>query len=75
MLQVICTSYTKTKDGLVLRNNWIEEFYSREEVIENLQKFEIDLSDWLFPEKGLSGIVEGKMSIPNVVIHCRILKF
>ena len=75
MLQVIYTSYTNTQDGLVLRNNWIDKYTNPSDAIEDLSKFKIDVSDWVFPSNCISNILVGTMGVPNVIIHCRIVTF
>jgi len=69
MKKLICTSYNNTENGLVLRNNWIEEYS-----IESLNKWNI-LEYKISPETGLSHILKGIMEIPNVIIHVRILEY
>ena len=44
MIKVIYTSYTNTKEGLVLRNNWIDKYNTQSDVLEDLSKFKIDIS-------------------------------
>ena len=75
MIKVIYTSYINTKEGLVLRNNWIDKYNTQSDAIEDLSKFKIDISDWEFPTNCISNILVGTMSIPNVILHCRIVTF
>ena len=72
---LICTSYTETENGLVLRNNWTEATQENElgaiEEKWGLSK-EFSLS---FPKnEWYSRIYEGRMELPNVVIHVRKLR-
>ena len=80
-MKAICTSYTKTDKGLVLRNNWIETL--EEEYLEMfLYKFLKDKSNLEFEvrtvklfikAKKISNIIEGETELDNVIIHIRIL--
>ena len=80
-MKAICTSYTKTDKGLVLRNNWIETL--EEEYLEMfLSKFLKDKSNLEFEvrtvklfikAKKIPNIIEGETELDNVIIHIRIL--
>ena len=75
MYQLICTSFTKTKNGLVLRNNWIEGVMSDKDLLEIVEKWKLP-QDFKYQSKNsISNCLEGKMDIENVVIHVRIIKF
>lgn len=69
-MKTICTSYTKTDKGLVLRNNWIDVILDEDHLKDYLSIFGIEV-----PKKKLkiSDILEGEMDLENVVIHIRIL--
>ena len=83
-MKAICTSYNKTDKGLVLRNNWVDEVgmveYELKEYLSNYFENTEELiyvvkSSLLKVEgKGYSEVIEGKMSLDNVVIHIRIVK-
>ena len=45
MYQLICTSYNETKEGLVLRNNWIETVNNDEQLLELVQKWNLPLPE------------------------------
>lgn len=71
--QIICTSYTETEKGLVLRNNWVEPCVSDENLKFLIKKYNLP-NDFPYPIKGsISDILCGKMDLENVVIHIRIV--
>lgn len=82
-MKAICTSYNKTDKGLVLRNNWIDEVGMTEyELKEYLSNYFESLEELIYvakssllkiKNKGYSEIIEGNMSLDNVVIHIRIV--
>lgn len=75
MYQLICTSYTETEQGLVLRNNWIEAALNDKYMLELIEKWQLP-NDFKYPAKGsISSILHGKMDIDKVVIHVRIVRF
>lgn len=75
MYQLICTSYTETEQGLVLRNNWIESVFDNDYMLELVEKWQLP-SDFKYPAKNsISNVLEGKMGIDNLVIHVRIVRF
>jgi hypothetical protein len=75
MYQLICSSYTESEYGLVLRNNWVEAAFTDQDVLNCVEKWKLT-SDFRYPAKGsISNILTGKMEIDNVVIHVRIVKF
>ena len=75
MFQLICTSYNETEQGLVLRNNWIENNVTSDRLIELINKWGLP-DDFQYPSKGsISNILCGKMDIDNVVICVRIIRF
>lgn len=76
MYQVICTSYTETEQGLVLRNNWIETVSGDADMVKFIDKYQLP-NDFPYPSKSsISNILIGKMSnVDNVVIHARIVRF
>lgn len=75
MYQLICTSYNETKQGLVLRNNWIETVENDEKLIEIIKCWELP-NDFKYPARNsISNILHGKMKIDSVVIHIRIIRF
>ena len=75
MYTVIITSYNETKQGLVLRNNWIDVFTNDNQLTEYLEKFKIPL-DFKYPSKNsVSDILIGEMELDNVCVHVRIVKF
>lgn len=75
MYKLICTSYNKEENKLVLRNNWTEEVENENHLMEILKKWKIK-NDFKYPSKNsISEILEGEMNVPNIVIHVRILKF
>ena len=72
---LICTSYTETPNGLVLRNNWIEVAEDDFQLMEILNNFSIDTT-FPYPSKNsVSEILTGKMGLDNVIIHARLLRF
>jgi hypothetical protein len=74
MFQIICTSYNETEQGLVLRNNWIEENVTPSYFQDLLGKWEI--SNYEFQKCGsVSKIYTGKMQLDKVVIHIRVVRF
>lgn len=84
MNKIIITSYTKQADGsLVLRNNFLENFITKEEArfVLLAKGFNIkDFPDWLvnesnLPKGKLSYILESQEQSLNIVYHCRILTF
>ena len=75
MYKLICTSYNKEENKLVLRNNWTEKVENENHLMEILKKWKIK-NDFKYPSKNsISEILEGEMNVPNIVIHVRILKF
>ncbi|MDD3972822.1 MAG: hypothetical protein PHC31_13050 [Clostridia bacterium] len=75
MYQLICTSYTETEQGLVLRNNWIEAVFDDKYMLDLIEKWQLP-NDFKYPAKGsISSILHGKMDIDKVVIHVRIVRF
>jgi hypothetical protein len=75
MYQLICSSYTETEQGLVLRNNWIEAVLDDKYMLELIEKWQLP-NDFKYPAKGsISNIIHGKMDIDNVSIHIRIVRF
>ena len=75
MFQLICTSYNKTEQGLVLRNNWIENNLTSDRLIELINKWELP-DDFQYPlKRSISNVLCGKMDIDNVIIHVRIIRF
>lgn len=84
MNKIIITSYTKQADGsLVLRNNFLENFSTKEEAIFVLLSRgfnSCDFPSWLvdessLPKNKLSYILESQEQSSNIVYHCRILTF
>ena len=83
-MKAICTSYNKTDKGLVLRNNWVDEVgmveYELKEYLSNYFEnteeliYVVKSSLLKVEDKGYSEVIEGKMSLDNVVIHIRIVK-
>ena len=83
-MKAICTSYNKTDKGLVLRNNWVDEVGMVEyELKEYLSNYFENLEELIYvvkssllkvKNKGYSEVIEGNMSLDNVVIHIRIVK-
>ena len=75
MFKLICTSYNETENGLVLRNNWMEDCKNDSHLSEFINKWELP-DDFKYPSKGsISNILCGKMDLDNVVIHVRIIRF
>lgn len=75
MFKLICTSYNETQNGLVLRNNWMENCENDSHLSELINKWELP-DDFTYPSKGsISNILCGKMDLPNVQIHVRIIRF
>lgn len=75
MYKLICTSYTETEQGLVLRNNWIESVFDNDYMLGFINKWKLP-SDFKYPAKNsISNVLEGKMDIYNIVIHVRIVRF
>jgi len=75
MYQLICSSYTETEQGSVLRNNWIEAVMDDNRMLELIEKWQLP-NDFRYPGKGsISDVLEGKMDIDNVIIHVRIVRF
>ena len=75
MYNLICTSYNETEQGLVLRNNWIEEAYNDDSLNEIIKKWQLP-DDFRYPSRNsISNILTGKMELDNVVIHVRIIRF
>lgn len=72
MLKLICTSYTETEQGLVLRNNWIEDVHSYEHLTTLIENWKLPIKIGDSIKTPISDIIEGKMSIQNVKIHIRI---
>ena len=77
MYQLICTSYNETKEGLVLRNNWIETVNNDEQLLELVQKWNLPLPEDFknFSKNTISNILEGKMVLYSIPIHVRIVCF
>ena len=83
-MKAICTSYNKTNEGLVLRNNWIDEVGMVEyELKEYLSNYFINIEELIYvvkssllkvENKGYSEVIKGERSLDNVVIHIRIVK-
>ncbi len=74
MFQLICTSYNETEQGLVLRNNWIEENVTPSYFQDLLGKWQI--TDYQFQIGGtISKIYIGKMELDKVVLHIRVVRF
>ena len=74
MFQLICTSYNETEQGLVLRNNWIEENVSPSYLQDLLGKWQI--TDFQFQKNGsISKIYVGKMELDKVELHVRVVRF
>ena len=70
---MICTTYTVTKYGLILRNNWTEENVSVDYQQILFEKYK--LPEYAYQKTGsISKIYEGKMELDNVVIHVRVIK-
>lgn len=75
MYELICTSYNETEQGLVLRNNWIEDSVTDEELTELIEKWQLP-NDFKYPSKNsITPILEGKMELDNVAVHVRIVRF
>lgn len=82
-MKAICTSYNKTDKGLILRNSWVDEIGMTEyELKEYLSNYFENLEELIYvvkssllkiKNKGYSEIIEGNMSLDNVVIHIRII--
>lgn len=82
-MKAICTSYTETDKGLVLRNNWVDNIDNLFDLQEFLSKFvEEEALSYVMGSIGrarnrgefeISSIIEGKMDLDNVVIHIRII--
>lgn len=80
-MKALCTSYTQTDKGLVLRNNWVDslgEDYLKEflsKYINSLDELNYCVKSTLLKleSKGYSEVLEGKMDLDNVVIHIRIV--
>ena len=81
-MKALCTTYTKTNKGLLLRNNWIDEirdFFHLNDYLRNyLEREETDYNTDSIKQKTekkefiLSNIIEGQTELDNVVIHIRI---
>jgi hypothetical protein len=75
MYQLICTTYTQTEQGLVLRNNWIEAILDDKYMLEFIEKYHLP-NDFRYPGKNsISSILHGRMDIDNVSIQVRIVRF
>lgn len=75
---LICTTYTKTKKGLVLRTNWTEQYHPdilRTWNIDPLICADTEGNKFEFTDIGLSNILEGRLDLDNIVIHVRILNY
>jgi hypothetical protein len=79
-MKAICTTYNKTKKGLILRNNWIDEireFYHLNDYLRNyLEREETDYVTNSLKQKEdfkISHIIEGQTELDDVVIHIRII--
>ena len=82
-MKALCTTYTKTNKGLLLRNNWIDEirdFFHLNDYLRNyLEREETDYNTDSIKQKTekkefiLSNIIEGQTELDNVVIHIRII--
>lgn len=81
-MKAICTSYSKTDKGLILRNNWTEKLKGFTHLTEFLENFKISSNHYevgrLFRAYELkrsfvSNIIEGEMELDNVVVHIRIV--
>ena len=75
MYNLICTSYNETEQGLVLRNNWIEEAYNDDSLNEIIKKWQLPDDFKYLPKNCISNILEGKMELDNVIIHVIIVRF
>lgn len=82
-MKAICTSYTQTDKGLVLRSSWIDnigmlghelkEFLATYFLNPEELEYVVKSTMLKMETKGYSEILEGKMSLDNVVIHIRII--
>ena len=81
MYCVISTTYNVTENGLVLRQNWVDNFENQSNMSADVQlsdyltKYGISL-DFRYPSKNrVSGIMSGVTELDNVIIHVRIVRF
>ena len=77
MYKLICTSYNETEQGLVLRNNWIEEVEDDDHLLLFVKQWELP-DDFTYPSKGsISNILPGKATIGDntLIVHVRIIRF
>ena len=75
MFHLICATYTKTDNGLVLRNNFTQQVSGTDELSNVLKTFKMR-TDFTYPHKNtISDILEGETALENVVIHMRIVRF
>jgi len=70
MGKLVCTSYSETEYGLILRNNWVEDYSE-----DKLEKWGIEKYRLSDINQHMSDIMEGRMELPNTVIHVRFLSF
>ena len=75
MYHLICTSYTETEQGLVLRNNWIETIFNYKDMYTFINRYEL-LDNFEYPDlHSISKILIGKLpNIDNTVLHVRIIR-
>ena len=81
MYCVISTTYNVTENGLVLRQNWVDNFEDQSNLSADVQlsdylnKYGIPL-DFRYPSKNsVSDIMSGVSELENVIIHVRIVRF
>ena len=75
MYKLICTSYNREENKLEIRNNWTEEAENENRLMEILEQWKLP-NDFKYPSKNsISEILEGEMSVLNIIIHVRILRF
>ena len=76
MYHLICTSYTETEQGLVLRNNWIETIFNDKDMLTFISKYQLP-DDFKYPSLcSISNILIGKLpDVDNIVLHVRIIRF
>ena len=81
MYCVISTTYNVTENGLVLRQNWVDNFEDQSNMSADVQlsdyltKYGIPL-DFPYPSKNsVSDIMSGVSELENVIIHVRIVRF
>lgn len=73
--QLICTSYTKIENKLVLKDNWIEAVLDNKYMLELIEKWNLP-DDFKYPSKNsISDVIKSKIEVEGVIIHLRIVRF